>query len=298
MNAFTHMIFCNVADVSFGKEAFVFSLPCYLEGISFYFPVSIITTLCLLFMIASRRQYRSLFSIGIVSFLTLLSFLVFIPLSFDLTNSFKGKLTKNNNEKQVRLEADFFNKNNDGVYMLTKIEGLYTAYGLKEVNPENDNMIFEPFLYQSNNNSQDKNLFITDSVKMPQFLQVIIDATKSLLVYAKNLYNESYVSYLGFASLALGMFGLWGCACLSSWPLLSALFIFFGYTCVFSSYFVITQTSIIQPVLETLTELIGTVATKPFFAPVVVNVVIMLFMSVCGLIAYLLRRKKFAGEDL
>lgn len=292
----------NVLDndcfsITAGVKNSFFSFVLFIQGIEIFFPFIAMLALLILFLSCIRQRNHSVWAASVVVSLSVLVFVVLIPFSLRISQS---NAENPNAAKTVSLSPGYFRNTSQGTYYFTAIDKNYIASGVKLVPSTEGNRIFEPFSYRKlelNESDKTHDILIAETIIPPPLFSFSLTAVQYITKYAADSYASGWLSYLGFASIGIGLLSLWGISFFSSWPLLSALFVVNGFALIVGLN-VILETAFFAPVSNAIIALSGNLASLPFFIPLVVNILLLLLFSTLGFIAWLIRYRRYAGADL
>lgn len=322
--ALAAMMYADSTNAAAGTKAAFFALAPFVNGALWAFPFVAMISLVMLIMICVRSKYRSPVSFGIVVALTAVTFAVLIPLSFRIQGGKSGTqqarsasvaatgaqsatvsgtgaqspFAARGTKENVVLTPGYFRGTESGTYYFTAINKSYIASGVKTVTDENK--IFSPFRNEQlvlTEADKKRDVLISNAVQKPPLLTAIIGAVKAFSADGMRTFANGWLPYIGFASASLGILSLWGVSFFSSWPLLSMLFVLYGFTGVIALNYTVTSTQYFAPFTVFLRQYLGSMVDSPFFLQLTCNAFLFVVLSVAGFLVWNRRRRKYAGAE-
>lgn len=303
--AFVYMLHESCNLLCAGQTTKLFLFQPFLKGLIEIAPFAGILALLTSFQVLVRRQWRTVGSACCMLGLFALVFAVVIPVSFNLKMDFyelsqEKNLALKDLRKDVIQTPGYFRTTKNGDYYFTAIDHNYTASGVYCPSNSAEKKVFETFKHknlQFDAEEMSTDLLIKKELSMPVYLEWPIKALAELSDCFYKVYNQGWLPYLCLASIVLAFFALWGVSFISSWPLLSVFMMILAFVLVLVSNYFALCTELFAPAKMFICEWLSPESAN-LVMPLMLNVLLLLLGSIGGLIAHLLRRKRYMGAAL
>ena len=298
--AFAYMFYCQCELFLIGNKIQLFSLKSFLAGIILTVPFTSIFALFLIFVSCIRNKKHNIYSFSVIFFIVVLIFSTIIPISFNSRLNIIDASKSQKNTPSFQLHSGYFKSTSFGDYYFLDVEGKDFASGVfvPNENETEENKIIETFRNQVFNNSSPA--FAKDyelenqSIRMPRSFATILNALNAICNFAYSAYAKGWFTYFCCASIGFAILSMWAISFVSSWPLLSVLFILYDLVLAFALNFLIQATPFASPAIGFISEWISEDVSQYVFL-LVANFLYCLIFTLFGIAAHYKRKSQTAG---
>lgn len=298
--AFAYMFYCQCELMLIGNKIGIFSLKSFLAGIILTIPFTSVFCLFLLFVSCIRNHNHTPWSAGVIVFMVLLVFSTIIPLSFNARLNIIDSVASSQEKPELQLHSGYFKTTDLGDYYFLDVEGRALASGVfvPSAKTQEESKLIETFRNESFDaappgSAKDYQL-ASQSVRLPRSFGMILDALNAICDFSYAAYAKGWFTYFCCASIACALLSMWTISFVSSWPLLSVLFILYDFAIAFALNFIIIATPLATSAIAFISEWISPDLAQYVFL-LAANVIYFLIFTIFGIGAHLKRRHQSLG---
>ncbi len=308
--ALIYMICCDLTLLVAGIKLKFFNGDFFIRGLIVSFPLVVSLVIGLIFLYGVRHPKNHYLRLFTYIFLCSLTWLVLIPLSFDLGKKYNETLAKK--YEVPALSSGYFRKEAGGVFFFSRVGENQKADGvfidLTGITGEQGNVIrFTNSIIDEDFSGQFADTLIRDAIKLPFVIVAPLELYSTVIGKAQTAWEKGYIEWLVFLTFILSLCSVVSFQYISVWRLINALAILFaaGLICLinyayhygilfksaavsWSAYF--SQLS--QNYSGFISKLLA--ADNPLLA--VINLIIFAVLLFSGIIIYFVNQKRKGGR--
>lgn len=309
--AFIYMVCCDLTLLVAGEGRNFFVLSFFARGLLVSFPAVVSVCLGLIVLYGLRHQENHFVRLVTYILLGALTWLILIPLSFDLEKKYEEKFSK---KFEVSfLSPGYFRKDAGGIFYFSKVDEKGFADGvfldLSGVTGKKGKVVrFKNSVIDEGLSKPFADSLIRDAVKLPFVIVAPLEFYSTMMIKAKAAWNNNFMSWLAFSTFALALLSVIAFQYVSRWRLVNGLLILFSASLIltinysyyagflFFDFFNSWETYISNLALgksEFLQNLLG------YDEPVIVmiNILIFALLLVSGTLLYIFNGRKIGGRE-
>lgn len=235
--ALIYMICCDLTVLVAGEKLKVFCWDFFLHGLVVMFPLVASFALGFLIFYGIRHNENHFIRLAAYSFLCALTWIVFIPLCFNLQQTYESSFAEN--YEIQKLSSGYFREKNGNVFYFSRITENGEADGvfidLLGVTGESGKVVrFTNSKLADDFSSDFADSLVKDAIKLPLVVSVPVKVYSTLMEYARNAWSGGIGQWLGFLSFALALCSVIAFQYSSGWRLINGLSVMFfaGLVCL------------------------------------------------------------------
>ena len=236
---FVYMVCCDLTLCVAGESAKFFCWAFFLKGMLVSFPLICIAGILLSIFYGISHKENFLFRFVFYVFINVVTWLVLIPASFELTEKYNAYFTEG--YEVPYLSSGYFRPESGGVFYFSRVNDNGSADGLfidlTGITGEKGSVVkFSDSLIDADFSGQFADTLIRDSIKLPFVIVVPLDMYSAFMDKAVTAWNRGYISWIFFCSIALALAACIALERVSSWRLIDAIAVLFsvGFVCFFN----------------------------------------------------------------
>ncbi len=225
-----YMICCDLTMLVSGEEMKFFNWNFFVHGLLVTFPMVVSFVLGFLIFYGIRHSENHFFRLGTYILLCALTWLILIPLSFNLKKSYEESFGQN--PEVNRLSSGYFRKIDGNIFYFSRVsedgkaEGIFID--LTGISGETGKIVrFSEFktdsIIKNNLTEAFADVSIKDAVELPAVVFVPLLVYEKLIEKAQNAWEGGFAHWLCFLSFVLAVCSVVAFQYTSGWRLINAL---------------------------------------------------------------------------
>lgn len=224
--ALIYMISCDLTVLVAGEKLKVFCWDFFVHGLVVMFPLVVSFALGFLIFYGIRHSENHFIRLAAYAFLGALSWIVFIPLCFNLQETYESSFAEN--YEIQKLSSGYFRQKNGNVFYFSRIADNGEADGvfidLIGVTGESGKLVrFSNSKLADDFSSDFADSLVKDAVKLPLVVSVPMQIYSALMESARNAWSGGIGQWLCFLSFALALCSVIAFQYSSGWRLINGL---------------------------------------------------------------------------